>query len=115
MERARKGGGEIVSLLKTGSAFYAPSAALAQMIDAVLNDRKRILPCAVYTGNNAGGYGVSDLYLGLPANIGAQRRGRDRERRSDGRGTGRAAKIRGFRPRTRDSSEELRPAAANLI
>src|SRR5579863_5542466 len=47
VERARKGGGEIVSLLKTGSAFYAPSAALAQMIDAVLNDRKRILPCAV--------------------------------------------------------------------
>lgn len=71
VERARKGGGEIVSLLKTGSAFYAPSAALAQMIDAVLNDRKRILPCAVYTGDNVGGYGVSDLYLGLPARIGA--------------------------------------------
>jgi malate dehydrogenase len=71
VERARKGGGEIVSLLKTGSAFYAPSAALAQMIDAVLNDRKRVLPCAVHTGNNAGGYGVSDLYLGLPARIGA--------------------------------------------
>ncbi|HLJ53430.1 MAG TPA: malate dehydrogenase [Chthonomonadaceae bacterium] len=70
VDRARKGGGEIVSLLKTGSAFYAPSAALAQMIDAVLNDRKRVLPCAVYTGNNAGGYGVSDLYLGLPAKIG---------------------------------------------
>ncbi len=71
VERTRKGGGEIVSLLKTGSAFYAPSAALAQMIDAVLNDRKRILPCAVYTGSNAGGYGVSSLYLGLPARIGA--------------------------------------------
>ncbi|HLK55626.1 MAG TPA: malate dehydrogenase [Chthonomonadaceae bacterium] len=70
--RARKGGGEIVALLKTGSAFYAPSAALAQMIDAVLNDRKRVLPCAVYTGNNAGGYGVSNLYLGLPARIGAK-------------------------------------------
>ena len=70
VERARKGGGEIVSLLKTGSAFYAPSAALAQMIDAVLNDRKRILPCAVYTGDNGGNYGVSDLYLGLPAIIG---------------------------------------------
>src|SRR5579872_1542160 len=48
VDRTRKGGGEIVALLKTGSAFYAPSAALAQMIDAVLNDRKRILPCAVY-------------------------------------------------------------------
>lgn len=72
VDRARKGGGEIVALLKTGSAFYAPSAALAQMIDAVLNDRKRILPCAVYTGKNAGGYGVSDLYLGLPAKLGAK-------------------------------------------
>ena len=71
VDRARKGGGEIVALLKTGSAFYAPSAALAQMIDSVLNDRKRILPCAVYTGENAGGYDVSDLYLGLPARIGA--------------------------------------------
>jgi malate dehydrogenase len=70
VERARKGGGEIVSLLKTGSAFYAPSAAIAQMIDAVLNDRRRILPCAVYTGDNEGNYGVSDLYLGLPAVIG---------------------------------------------
>src|SRR5579884_88457 len=72
VDRARKGGGEIVALLKTGSAFYAPSAALAQMIDAVLNDRKRILPCAVYTGSNAGGYGVRDLYLGLPAKLGAR-------------------------------------------
>lgn len=71
VERARKGGGEIVALLKTGSAFYAPSAALAQMIDAVINDRKRVLPCAVYTGDNGGGYGVTDLYLGLPARIGA--------------------------------------------
>src|SRR5579871_3662747 len=72
VDRARKGGGEIVALLKTGSAFYAPSAAIAQMIDAVLNDRKRVLPCAVYTGDNAGGYGVSNLYLGLPARIGAK-------------------------------------------
>ncbi|CCW34097.1 malate dehydrogenase (NAD) [Chthonomonas calidirosea] len=71
VERTRKGGGEIVSLLKTGSAYYAPSAALAQMIDAVLNDRKRILPCSVYTGKNGGGYGIDDLYLGLPAVIGA--------------------------------------------
>lgn len=72
VERTRKGGGEIVSLLKTGSAFYAPSAALAQMIDAVLNDRKRILPCSVYTGHNGGGYGIDNLYLGLPAVLGAQ-------------------------------------------
>jgi len=69
--RARKGGGEIVALLKTGSAFYAPSAALAQMIDSVINDRKRVLPCAVYTGSNEGGYNVNNLYLGLPARLGA--------------------------------------------
>ncbi len=71
VDRARKGGGEIVALLKTGSAFYAPSAAIAQMIDAVLNDRKRILPCSVYTGDNEGGYDVNNLYLGLPARLGA--------------------------------------------
>jgi len=69
--RARKGGAEIVNLLKTGSAYYAPSAAIAQMIDAVINDRKRILPVSVYTGSNGGGYGINDLYLGLPARIGA--------------------------------------------
>lgn len=69
--RARKGGAEIVNLLKTGSAYYAPSAAIAQMIDAVINDRKRILPVSVYTGDNGGGYGVNNLYLGLPARIGA--------------------------------------------
>ena len=71
VERARKGGGEIVGLLKTGSAFYAPSAALAQMIDAVLNDRSRILPCSVYSGANGGGYGIDNLYVGLPARLGA--------------------------------------------
>ena len=70
--RTRKGGAEIVALLQTGSAFYAPSAALAQMVDAVLNDRKRTLPCAVFTGKNGGDYGVDDLYLGLPAVIGAK-------------------------------------------
>lgn len=71
VERTRKGGGEIVGLLKTGSAFYAPSAALAQMVDAVLNDRKRILPCAVHTGSEGAGYGIPNLYMGLPARIGA--------------------------------------------
>ncbi|MDE2127522.1 MAG: malate dehydrogenase [Armatimonadetes bacterium] len=71
VERTRKGGGEIVGLLKTGSAFYAPSAALAQMIDAVLNDRNRILPCSVYSGANGGGYGIDNLYVGLPARLGA--------------------------------------------
>ncbi len=70
--RTRKGGAEIVGLLQVGSAFYAPSAALAQMVDAVLNDRKRILPCAVHTGKNGGNYGVDDIYLGLPAVIGAK-------------------------------------------
>ena len=67
VERTRKGGGEIVSLLKTGSAYYAPAAATVQMVDAVLLDRKRILPCAVYL---EGEYGVSDIFMGVPVKLG---------------------------------------------
>ena len=68
IERTRKGGGEIVTLLKTGSAFYAPSAAVAQMIDAILNDRKKILPCAAYL---EGEYGIHGLFAGVPVKLGA--------------------------------------------
>jgi malate dehydrogenase len=69
VERTRKGGGEIVSLLKTGSAYYAPAAATVQMVDAVLLDRKRILPCAVYL---EGEYGINDVYMGVPVKLGAK-------------------------------------------
>ena len=67
--RTAKGGGEIVNLLKTGSAFYAPSAAVAEMVDAIFNDRKRILPCAVYL---EGEYGIKGLFVGVPIKLGAK-------------------------------------------
>ncbi len=69
VERTRKGGGEIVNLLKTGSAFYAPSAAVIQMAEAILKDKKRILPCCVYL---EGEYGLKDICFGVPIKLGAQ-------------------------------------------
>jgi malate dehydrogenase len=68
VERTRKGGGEIVGLLKTGSAFYAPSASAAAMVEAILLDRKRILPCAALL---QGEYGAKDVFVGVPVTIGA--------------------------------------------
>lgn len=68
VDRARKGGGEIVGLLKTGSAYYAPSAATAQMVEAVLHDKKRVLPCAAML---EGEYGLNDIYFGVPVVVGA--------------------------------------------
>ena len=65
--RTRTGGAEIVSLLKTGSAYYAPSAAAVQMAESIVNDQKRILPCSVWL---EGEYGHSGLFLGVPAKIG---------------------------------------------
>lgn len=67
VKRTAGGGGEIVSLLKTGSAFYAPSASAVQMAEAVLKDKKRILPVAAYLN---GEYGAKDIYTGVPAIIG---------------------------------------------
>jgi len=66
--RTRNGGAEVVSLLKTGSAFYAPAAAAVQMAEAYLKDKKRVLPCAAWCG---GAFGVDDLYVGVPVVIGA--------------------------------------------
>jgi malate dehydrogenase len=65
--RTRKGGGEIVNLLKTGSAFYAPSAACAQMAEAILKNKNLIVPCAVYMD---GEYGLQDMFFGVPAMLG---------------------------------------------
>ena len=65
--RTRTGGAEIVSLLKTGSAYYAPSAAAVQMAESIVNDQKRILPCSVWL---EGEYGHSELFLGVPCKIG---------------------------------------------
>jgi malate dehydrogenase len=68
VERTRKGGGEIVAYLKTGSAYYAPAAAAVQMAEAIVKDKRRILPCAAWL---KGEYGMSDLYLGVPCLLGA--------------------------------------------
>jgi len=67
--RTRKGGAEIVNLLKTGSAYYAPSAAVVEMVEAILKDKKKILPCAAYL---EGEYGISGLFVGVPVKLGAR-------------------------------------------
>ena len=67
VERTRKGGGEIVNLLKTGSAFYAPAASAIAMAESYLKDQKRVLPCAAYISN---AYGVKDMFVGVPIVIG---------------------------------------------
>jgi malate dehydrogenase len=68
VERTRKGGGEIVNLLKTGSAFYAPAASAIAMAESYLKDQRRVLPCAAHL---TGQYGVRDTYVGVPSVIGA--------------------------------------------
>lgn len=69
VERTRNGGAEIVNLLKTGSAYYAPSAAAVEMVEAILKDKKKILPCAAYL---EGEYGVKGLFVGVPCKLGAR-------------------------------------------
>ena len=67
MDRTRNGGAEIVGLLKTGSAYYAPATSAIAMAESYLKDQKRVLPCAVHVN---GAYGIKDLYVGLPTVIG---------------------------------------------
>ncbi len=67
VDRTRKGGAEIVSLLKTGSAYYAPAASVADMVEAVITDRKHLAPCAAYL---RGEYGIDDLFIGVPVILG---------------------------------------------
>jgi malate dehydrogenase len=69
VDRTRKAGGEIVNLLKTGSAFYSPAASAVQMAESILKDKRRILPCAAYL---QGEYGLQDIYFGVPVILGAQ-------------------------------------------
>jgi len=69
VQRARDGGAEVVALLKTGSAFYAPSAAVAEMVDSIVLDQKRILPCAAQLN---GEYGYRGLFIGVPCKLGAK-------------------------------------------
>ena len=67
VERTRNGGAEVVALLKTGSAYYAPAASVVEMVEAILRDRRRILPCAAYL---QGEYGITGLYIGVPIVLG---------------------------------------------
>ena len=67
VERTRNGGAEIVSLLKTGSAYYAPASSVVEMVDSIVNDRKKILPCAAYLDVQ---YGVKGLFIGVPVKLG---------------------------------------------
>ena len=67
VSRTQGGGGEIVGLLKTGSAYYAPAASIVDMVDAIIQDQKRILPCAAYL---QGEYGINNLYVGVPVKLG---------------------------------------------
>jgi malate dehydrogenase len=69
VDRARNGGAEIVSLLKTGSAYYAPAAATAQMVEAIVRDKKRLIPCAAYCDKE---YGVGGYYVGVPVILGSR-------------------------------------------
>jgi malate dehydrogenase len=68
VDRTRHGGAEIVGLLKTGSAYYAPAAATAQMVEAIVRDKKRLIPCAAYCDQE---YGVGGYYVGVPVVLGA--------------------------------------------
>jgi len=67
VDRTRKGGGEIVNLLKTGSAFYAPSAAIVQMVEAILKDKHLIVPASAFM---RGEYGLKDIFFGAPVQLG---------------------------------------------
>jgi malate dehydrogenase len=69
VDRTAGGGAEIVALLKTGSAYYAPAAAAFEMVESILKDRKRVLPCATYL---TGEYGVDGLFVGVPVVLGAR-------------------------------------------
>jgi malate dehydrogenase len=69
VQRTRDGGAEIVKYLKTGSAYYAPSSAATEMVEAILKDKKKILPCAAYLD---GEYGIKGLYVGVPVKLGAK-------------------------------------------
>jgi malate dehydrogenase len=69
VDRARNGGAEIVKYLKTGSAYYAPSAAAVEMVESILKDKKKVLPCAAYL---EGEYGIQGLFVGVPVKLGSR-------------------------------------------
>jgi len=93
VDRTRKGGAEIVNLMKTGSAYYAPSAAVVEMVEAILKDKKKILPCAAYL---EGEYGVKGLYVGVPVKAWSARRRADYRDQADRGGKSCTGEVRGF-------------------
>ena len=96
VERTRNGGAEIVKHLKTGSAYYAPSAGAVQMAEAIVNDQRRILPCAAWL---EGEYGMSGLFLGVPCKLGQERPREDHRGGAHGGREGRAGEERRRRSR----------------
>ncbi len=109
VQRTRDGGAEIVGLLKTGSAFYAPAASAIKMAESYLRDQKQLLPCAAYL---SGEYGQKDIYVGVPCIIGAGRGREDRRDRPAGRAEGPVRKIRRRRART-DRQHEAEQGGRN--
>ena len=114
IERTAKGGAEIVNLLKTGSAYYAPAAATAQMVEAIVRDKKRLIPCAAYCDKE---YGVGGYYVGVPVVLGTggveriieleladERAGRVRQERRRREGAGRRDGEAGVTPHFRSTA-----------
>ena len=91
VQRTRDGGAEIVKHLKTGSAYYAPSAAVTEMVEAILKDKKKIVPCAAYL---EGEYGINGLFVGVPCKLGSQRHREDHRDQADAGRAGRPAEER---------------------
>ena len=90
VHRTAHGGAEIVKLLGTGSAYYAPGSAVVEMVESVLKDKKKILPCSVFLN---GEYGVHGLFVGVPCKLGGERSRADHPDRSDGGGRRRAEEV----------------------
>ena len=114
VDRTRNGGAEIVNLLKTGSAFYAPAASAIAMAESYLRDKKRVLPCAAYLN---GEYSVKDMYVGVPVVIGSQGRRahrRDRTGRQGPRGLRQVGRRRPG-PGRRLQEDRARPARPLIV
>ena len=105
-ERTANGGAEVVALLKTGSAFYAPAASAFEMVESILLDRKRVLPCAVLL---QGEFGTNDVFVGVPVVLGARRDGARLRDRADGRRAGRLRRVGRGRQGARRETRLSRP------
>ncbi len=107
--RTANGGAEIVALLKTGSAYYAPAASAVEMVESILKDKKKILPCAAYL---EGEYGIKGLYVGVPVKLGRERRRADHRDQAHPRGAGRLRQVGRRGARARGQAEALTESAS---